>query len=148
MRVYLDACCLNRPFDDQSQERIRLESEAVLLILGRIDVCRWEWIGSEVLDFEIAQIPDGVRRERVRHLAAHKHVFIEIRESEVLRAKELETIGFHVFDALHLACAEAGSADVFLTTDDRLVRVALHANVRLAVVVRNPLKWLAEVMKE
>jgi hypothetical protein len=31
LRIYLDACCLNRPFDDQTQERIRLESEAVLL---------------------------------------------------------------------------------------------------------------------
>ncbi|MBE2197400.1 MAG: hypothetical protein IAE79_02240 [Anaerolinea sp.] len=33
MRVYLDVCCLNRPFDDQSQERIQLEAEN-----GRADV--------------------------------------------------------------------------------------------------------------
>lgn len=33
MKVYLDNCCYNRPFDDQTQERIHLESEAILMIL-------------------------------------------------------------------------------------------------------------------
>lgn len=33
MRVYLDICCLKRPFDDQSQPRIHLEAEAVLALL-------------------------------------------------------------------------------------------------------------------
>lgn len=28
MRIYLDNCCFNRPFDDQKQLRIRLEAEA------------------------------------------------------------------------------------------------------------------------
>jgi hypothetical protein len=26
-RIYLDVCCLNRPFDDQTQARIHLEAE-------------------------------------------------------------------------------------------------------------------------
>jgi hypothetical protein len=56
--VYLDACCLNRPFDDQTQDRIRLESEAVLLILGHVHRGEWRWSGSEVLSFEIARNPD------------------------------------------------------------------------------------------
>jgi hypothetical protein len=51
--VYLDACCQNRPFDDQTQDRIRLESEAVLLVMGHIDRGEWRWIGSDVLDFGI-----------------------------------------------------------------------------------------------
>ncbi len=34
-QIYLDVCCLNRPFDDQRQDRIRLEADAVLLILGQ-----------------------------------------------------------------------------------------------------------------
>lgn len=32
MRIYLDNCCYNRPFDDQSQIRIALESQAKLYI--------------------------------------------------------------------------------------------------------------------
>lgn len=40
MRVYLDNCCFNRPFDDQSQARVRLEAEARLEIQQRVkDKC-------------------------------------------------------------------------------------------------------------
>jgi hypothetical protein len=42
MKIYLDVCCLNRPFDDQTQDRIRLETEAVMLILGRIAAKDWQ----------------------------------------------------------------------------------------------------------
>lgn len=64
--VQLDACCLNRPFDDQTQDRIRLEAEAVLLILGHVHRGEWRWIGSEVLHFEIAQNPDLERPSQDR----------------------------------------------------------------------------------
>jgi len=44
-KVYFDVCCLNRPFDDQNQARIRLEAEAVLMMLNRCEAGDWEWIG-------------------------------------------------------------------------------------------------------
>jgi hypothetical protein len=53
--IYFDACCLNRPFDDQSQDRIRLEAEAVLLILSHIQAGEWQWIGSDVLNLEMSR---------------------------------------------------------------------------------------------
>lgn len=49
IRIYLDACCLNRPFDDQTHDRIRLEAEAVLLILSHVEAGQWQLIGSEVM---------------------------------------------------------------------------------------------------
>jgi len=58
MLVYLDVCCLNRPFDDYSQERIRLESEAVLLILERCQGEVWQLLGSDAVDYEVSRIPD------------------------------------------------------------------------------------------
>jgi hypothetical protein len=30
MKIYLDNCCFNRPFDDQGQIRIKIETEAKL----------------------------------------------------------------------------------------------------------------------
>ncbi len=51
--IYLDACCLNRPFNDQTQDRIRLETEAIVLIMGHLQTDQWRWIGSEVLGTEI-----------------------------------------------------------------------------------------------
>ncbi len=60
MRIYLDVCCLNRPFDDQTQDRIHLESEAVILILKRVRSGNWEWISSEAVDFAVRQTADKV----------------------------------------------------------------------------------------
>ncbi len=54
--------------------------------------------------------------------------------------------GLRVFDALHLACAEASQVSVFLTTDDRLVRWAERQSSMLQVKVANPVMWLLEVM--
>jgi predicted nucleic acid-binding protein len=145
VRIYLDACCLNRPFDDQTQARIHLEAEAVLTILSRFVTGDWEWLGSEVIDLEIGRTPDPERRRRVRLLASHAHEVIHVRQAEIQRARQLEAWGISAFDALHVACAESGGADAFLTTDDRLLsRLIEHAG-ELSVRVENPLAWVGEV---
>ncbi len=148
MKIYLDACCLNRPFDDQRQDRIRLEAEAVLLILTHIEAGEWQWIGSEVLDFEIEQTPDPQRRHRVKLLVAHARHYVLVEQTEVERAQQLEVLGFNSFDALHLACAESSWADIFLTTDDKLLRQATRLSGQLYVEVENPLMWLREVTEQ
>ena len=145
IRIYLDACCLNRPFDDQTQTRIRLEAEAVLMILTQCETGDREWIGSEALDWEIEQTPDRERLRRVRSLATHAHRSVPVGPSEVGRAQELEAWGIAAYDALHLACAESGGADVLLTTDDRLLRRSAARASELHVRVANPLTWLREV---
>jgi hypothetical protein len=61
MKIYLDTCCLSRPFDDQTQERIKLESEAVLVVLARFERGDWEWFGSDVLMDEIDQMRDPLK---------------------------------------------------------------------------------------
>jgi len=144
-KIYLDVCCLNRPFDDQTQARIRLEAEAVLMILTQCESGDWEWIGSEVIELEINQTPDLDRRRRVWLLASHAHRSVVVGKSEIERAQQFEAWSISAFDALHLACAESGGADVFLTTDDKLLRKsAVHAK-QLRVRVENPLQWLKEV---
>jgi predicted nucleic acid-binding protein len=147
MKLYLDVCCLNRPFDDQTQDRIRLEAEAVLLVLTRLEAGDWEWVGSEVLDFEIERTPDLGRQARVKLLMTAVRHLIVVGPRDVTRAQQLEGLGFQPFDALHLACAERGDVDVFLSTDDRLVRRAARVADQLRVRVSNPLSWLAEVLE-
>ncbi len=68
--IYFDTSCLGRPFDDQIQDRIRLEAEAVVLIFAHIQDGDWQWITSEVVDYEIQQTPDPVKRARISRLAA------------------------------------------------------------------------------
>ena len=145
IRIYLDACCLNRPFDDQTQARIRLEAEAVLMILAQCETGDWEWISSEALDWEIGQTPDPERLRRVSSLVAHAHRSVPIGPSEVARAQQMEAWGIAAYDALHLACAESGGAEVLLTTDDRLMRKSAARASELHIRVANPLTWLREV---
>jgi predicted nucleic acid-binding protein len=144
-RVYLDVCCLNRPFDDQTQARIRLESEAVLIILAECEKGQWDWMSSEVVDVETERTPDPERRRRVQLVASRAHRSLTIGESEIERARQLEAWGIGSYDALHLACAERGQVDVFLTTDDSLLHKAATLGEQLDVRVENPVVWLGEV---
>lgn len=142
VRVYLDVCCLNRPFDDQSQERIRLESEAVLLIFYRAHQGTLDWVSSEVVDHEVSVTPDVTRRSRVSALLLGATERIVLADDDEKRAEELRALGFHPLDALHVACAERAGVDAFLTTDDRLLKVARRSAAQLRVAVDNPLQWI------
>lgn len=145
-KIYFDTCCLNRPFDDQTQIRVRLEAEAVLAILSRIENGEWDWVGSEVLMDEIEQMPDTQKLSRTKLLSGFIQENIEIGEKEERRAMELQSDGFQVFDALHIACAESAKADVFLSTDDRLLKLAKRNSEKLDVRVENPLVWVEEMI--
>lgn len=145
-KIYLDTCCLNRPFDDQTQERVRLEAEAVLAILSRIEKGDWNWIGSEVLMDEIEQTPDTQKLSRAKLLSGFIEENVEIGDKEARRAKDLQKEGFQLFDALHIACAESAKADVFLSTDDRLLKLAKRMSKRLKIRVVNPLVWVEEMI--
>jgi len=121
-KIYLDNSVYNRPFDDQTQPRIWIETLALSLVLHLIESGDLQLIASSVVAYENLRNPFPERREWVdRCLALAKYnqpVDERIRD----RARELEKQGLHPMDALHLACAEAAEADYFLTCDDRIVR--------------------------
>ena len=142
--VYLDVCCLNRPFDDQRQARIRLEAEAVRAVLAAVADGDVRWLGGEVLDAEIARNPDAERRRQVQALAALAPERVTLVEVDRQRARGLVEAQLGTFDALHLAGAEARRADVLLTTDDRFVRRAARVDPASPVRVLNPVTWVTE----
>jgi predicted nucleic acid-binding protein len=144
MKIYLDNCCLNRPFDDQSNLRVRLEAEAVKAILLLCEQGQWQLVSSRIAAFEIANTPDEGRRKKLELINQIASNVIEAGSAAALRAKEFERKGVQAFDALHLACAEAG-ADIFLTVDDKFLKLALKID-DLKLPVSNPLKWLSEVL--
>ena len=144
MVIYFDVSCLDRPFDDQHQTRIRMESEAVLLLLERCLTGGWKQVSSTVALAEISRIMDEQRRERVEAFLPDDLDIWDITQKDVLRAAEFERWGFHPADALHLAAAEAIKAGVFLTCDDRLLRRATRYGKRLNVRVANPVDLLGE----
>lgn len=146
LRIYLDVCCLNRPFDDQSQDRVHLESEAIITILNHCLNLDWNLMGSEVIDIEMSKMPNDEKKLKVNSLASIKQAHITIDDDIVKRSFELRKSGFKPFDAMHIACAEKGKADVLLSTDDNLIKKALH-NDTLEIKIENPLKWVMEVLK-
>jgi len=145
MRLYLDNRCYNRPFDDQSQARIHIESAAVLSIVKRARVGKEMIIGSAVLSLEMSQLSDAAKKQKVQVLygIAGENIpfssLIEKRAEAIMKATMIRS-----FDALHIASAEAGQVDYFLTTDDKLVKAC--ANTTLTIKVINPLKYITEVI--
>jgi predicted nucleic acid-binding protein len=140
--LYLDLNCFNRPFDDQSQDRIARETAAIFSALQRIidgiDHLAW----SAMMDVENAQHPLVDRRTEIARWAHRAVANVAISEQVSARAQALTEAGFGALDAAHVACAEAAACDCLLTCDDRLIRAARR--VQLAVRVQNPVEYVGE----
>ena len=106
MKIYLDVSCLNRPFDDQDQARVRIETAAITLIFYRIDAGFWTQVSSEMALAEIAANTDVARRYYVRLLLPESKSILKLTEAVFSRSAELEGLGFKPADAVHLAAAE------------------------------------------
>lgn len=128
--------------------RVRLESEAILLIQKYFEIGEWQWIRSIVVDYEINKTPMIERRLRLRRLANRAHEVIPLTPTVINRSAELKKLGFKTHDALHVACAEAGQVEVLLTTDDKLVKMGTRYAHQLKVRIENPLKWLQEEIND
>ena len=81
---------------------------------------------------------------KVKTLLSLAHQIVWVSAAEIARGEQLEAFGFERLDALHLACAESGNADIFLTTDDSLLKIAKRVDLELHVRVEYPDTWLQE----
>lgn len=112
-----------------------------------VDRCyqgEWRWLTSEALELEIARTPNFEKRLYLHKVLTFAHDRITIDNDVILRTKELLDLGFKSFDALHIASAERGKADLVLTTDDKLLKLAARHETKLQVTLANPLTWLME----
>jgi hypothetical protein len=69
VRVYLDTSVYSRPFDDQSQPRIWLETLAVSVIFQMIDQGELELVTSTVLLYETNRNPNELNRPYIAKVA-------------------------------------------------------------------------------
>lgn len=142
MKIYMDVCCLCRPFDDQMTGRIRLEVTAVQEIIRRCAAQEYSLVTSEVIEEELSKIPDIRKRLRVVKILSVAHESILIDEGIISRMHELIIPGGDAMDSLHIACAERAGA-VLLTTDDGLITFfKFHRDIQ--VQIENPVIWLRE----
>lgn len=122
LRVYLDTSACNRPFDDQTQPRIWLETLAVVVILQMIKTGEVELVSSSVLEYENSRNPFSLRKRWVDRCLGMASHFQKVDKDIRSRAQELEKDGLRAIDALHSACAEVAGSGYFLTCDDRVIR--------------------------
>jgi len=144
--VYFDVCCYNRPFDDSLDDRIELEANAIISIMYRCKQGNWEICSSEIVDVEVSNIKDEYKKDKVKMLVSVKDTQIKVCEDIVSRAYELQELGIKPYDSLHISCAEYGNADIFFTTDDKLIKKCKFINTRVKVC--NPVTWLMEVTED
>ncbi|MFA4859256.1 hypothetical protein [Methanoregula sp.] len=142
MKIYMDVCCLCRPFDDQTSGRIRLEVTAVQEIIRRCAMQEFSMVTSEVIDEELSKIPNIRKRLRVGKILSVAEESILIDERIISRMHGLITLGGDAMDSLHIACAERAGA-VLLTTDDGLITF-FKSNRDIQVHIENPVIWLKE----
>ena len=125
MRIYLDNCCYNRPYDDQSQIRISLEAQAKIFIQNAIKSKKIELATSYILIYENGRNPKVNNRNYISDfIEKNTSVFVDIdKVDEVISmAREIMRSGIKEMDASHIACAIKANCDYFLTTDDRVLK--------------------------
>jgi len=144
MRIYMDVCCLCRPFDNQLIPKIRIESEAVIAILNRCSR-DWERVWSSAITYEVAKIIDHEKKHYVSTFAAKTTTNILVDMAIKKRASVFMNLGVKALDALHIACAERGDATVLVTTDDKLKNIMSHHSDTIAIQIVNPTAWYEEV---
>jgi hypothetical protein len=136
--IYLDCCCLNRPFDDQTQDKICIESTAIMAILGQCFYDRWRFVGSDVIEFEIMKISDLSRKAKVLYLYSMKSESILLNNTIQSRALEIQKYGLKPFDSLHFASAEYRNTDVLLTVDKDFIKCARQ--IKTTLIVKKSIK--------
>lgn len=142
MRVYLDNCCFNRPYDDQSQLRMQMETQAKLEIQQQIRDEKLELATSYILEAENAVNPYERKRIDIQaFMDKYTKAFISEIQDKAVReqaAKIMET-GIRLMDACHIACAMLAQCDVFLSTDKRVLKYQSEA-----IRIMNPVMFVME----
>lgn len=125
MKIYLDNCCYNRPYDDQTQINISLETQAKLYVQDMIKSKKLELVTSYVLWYENSQNPYETKRTAIgEFIQKNSTDYIDIEKADEIKqkAEEIMKTGIKMKDAYHVACAIFSSCDCFLTTDNRLLK--------------------------
>jgi len=143
IKVYLDNCCFNRPYDNQNDLLIFLETEAKLFIQDIIHSGKIMLIWSFVLDYENEANPFD---ERKHNIIAWKNLSIvdcNLCDTITDIATDLLKIGLRQKDASHIACAIYAGADYFITTDKKILNKPVQG-----IIIINPIDFIRRYLNE
>lgn len=144
MRIYLDMCSLQRPLDDRSQLRVRLEAEAVLGVIALCESGQVELVSSAALEFEAGRNPHPIRKAYALGIIGKATHVVGLAPAVEQRARAFTLGGLKPLDALHLSFAVEAGADFFRTCDDRFLKRAKTVHTGTPKIV-SPLEFVAEI---
>ena len=140
LKIYLDNCCYNRPFDDLTLEKNRLEANAKLFIQSLI---KYKSIALIYSFMSLVEIEDSPFEDNKAYILS----FIEANATAFVGKKRLSEIeqlsndimqtGIKKKDATHLACAIVAGCDYLITTDKRLLK---HKTDKTRII--NPIEFV------
>jgi predicted nucleic acid-binding protein len=140
LRLYLDSCTFNRPFDDQNQLKIKLETEAKLFIQQGILNNEYELVWSYILEYENNQNKFDDKRNAIYDWKNIAKIYCAENDIIIEYAEKLKIKNIRTKDALHIACSVYTHSDYFITTDKQLFNLKLDD-----IKIINPLTFINEL---
>ena len=139
LKIYLDNCCYNRPFDDLTNEKNALEAKAIEDILVRAANKEVTLYSSAAVDYELYSIGEGNKKNQVKNLYNLLDLeYIQHSESIEKRVDELEKQNIHHMDAYHIAYSEEGKVDYLITTDRQMLNSGRKSDTKIKII--NPIE--------
>ena len=140
MRIYLDNCCFNRPYDDQTSLIIRFETDAKLRVQELVKQDELELVWSFVLDYENGANPFEEVKEKISEWKSLAAIDCDYSDEVTQEARKLMQLGLRQMDASHIACAIHAKADYFLTVDKKILNKSIKK-----IKVLNPIDFIRSV---
>ena len=140
LKIYLDNCCYNRPFDDLSQEKIKNEASAKMFIQSLVKYGSLSLVFSYMSLTEINDSPFESSKKQIMDFINDYSAFYvsENKRKEIEKtASDIMSTGVKHKDAIHVACAIISLCDYFITTDKRLLK---YKTDKLKIV--NPIDFI------
>ena len=125
MRIYLDNCCYNRPYDDQSMLAVAIEAKCKLYIQNLIRQNKYDLVSSYMLRYECSQNPYEMRKETImQFIDNHAHIYVGDERKAIIEemAQPIMQTGIKFKDACHVATAIYAGCGYFISTDKRLLK--------------------------
>ena len=139
IRIYLDNCVYNRPFDNQTQIKVALESDAKrhiqrLIIEGKIELAY-----SFVNRFENSKSPYPHNQNTIAAFLTNATKYVDHNYGFVVRrrAEEIIETGVKTKDAYHIACAIVSESNYLISTDRRLLKYQTQE-----IIICDPIRFL------
>lgn len=141
-KIYLDNCCFNRPYDDQSQLTVSMEALAKLSIQQDIRNNNADLVTSYILVAEnTANRFEEKRKDIQKFIDKYTNTYVSEKSADMVKdiAIDIMNTGIKLMDACHVACAIIAGCDYFISTDKRLLK---YQSDRIKIV--NPISYVLE----